>query len=56
VSASRGRAEPDSGSLAETVVGGTGIFTGASGSLSGTVRAAGPQSQVKLSGTITLTN
>jgi hypothetical protein len=34
------------------VVGGTGIFTGATGTLTGTVRAAGLQSQIKLSGTI----
>jgi hypothetical protein len=49
-------AEPASGTLTDTVVGGTGIFTGATGTLSGTVRAAGPQSQIKLAGTITLTN
>jgi hypothetical protein len=50
------RAEPSSGTLTDTVVGGTGIFTGASGTLSGTVRGNGPESQIKLSGTITLTS
>jgi hypothetical protein len=47
-------AEPVSGTLTDVVVGGTGIFEGATGTLTGTVRAAGPQSQVRLSGTITL--
>jgi hypothetical protein len=47
-------AEPASGTLTDEVVGGTGIFEGATGTLTGTVRAAGPQSQIKLSGTITL--
>ena len=46
------KAAPGSGVLTDTVVGGTGIFTDATGSLSGTVRAAGLQSQIKLSGTI----
>jgi hypothetical protein len=50
------RAEPSSGTLTDTVVGGTGIFSGASGTLSGTVRGNGPESQIKLSGTITLTS
>ena len=45
-------AEPISGTLTDTVVGGTGIFTGATGTLTGTVRAAGLESQIKLSGTI----
>lgn len=44
---------PVHGTLTDTVVGGTGIFAGATGSLSGTVRATNPQSQIKLSGTIT---
>ena len=48
------RAEPSSGTLTDVIVGGTGIFEGATGTLTGTVRAAGPQSQIKLSGTITL--
>jgi hypothetical protein len=50
------RAEPSSGTLTDTVVGGTGIFAGARGTLSGTVRGNGPESQIKLSGTITLTS
>ena len=45
-------AEPISGTLTDTVVGGTGTFTGATGTLTGTVRAAGLESQIKLSGTI----
>ena len=48
------RAEPSSGTLTDVIVGGTGIFEGATGTLTGTVRAAGPQSQIKLSGSITL--
>jgi len=48
------RAEPDSGSLTDVIVGGTGIFHGATGTLTGTVTAAGGQSHVQLSGTITL--
>ena len=48
----RGRGFPASGTLTDTIIGGTGIYEGATGSLSGTVRAAGPQSQIKLSGTI----
>ena len=46
------RAEPSSGTLTDVIVGGTGIFEGATGTLTGTVRAAGPQSQIKLSGSI----
>ena len=45
---------PGSGTLTDVIVGGTGIFEGATGTLTGTVRAAGPQSQIKLSGSITL--
>ena len=48
------RAFPSSGTLTDVIVGGTGIFEGATGTLTGTVRAAGPQSQIKLSGSITL--
>lgn len=48
------RAEPGGGTLTDVVVGGTGMFTGASGIVSGRVWAAGPQSAIKLSGTITL--
>jgi hypothetical protein len=45
-------AAPGSGTLTDVVIGGTGIFAGATGSLSGTVRAAGLESTIKLSGTI----
>jgi hypothetical protein len=51
-SGQHGMGFPGSGTLTDTVIGGTGIFEGATGSLSGTVRAAGLQSQIKLSGTI----
>jgi len=47
-------AEPSSGTLTDTIAGGTGTFTGASGTLNGSVRANGPESVIKLSGTITL--
>jgi hypothetical protein len=47
-------AQPSSGTLTDVIVGGTGIFEGATGTLVGTVRAAGPANQIKLSGTITL--
>jgi hypothetical protein len=40
--------------LADSVVGGTGVFAGATGSLVGTVVAAGWHGQVKLAGAITL--
>lgn len=46
--------EPDSGTLTDVIVSGTGIFSGASGMLTGAVTAAGPQSHVQLSGTIAL--
>jgi hypothetical protein len=49
-------AEPFVGTLTDVIVGGTGIFTGASGNVSGTVMAAGPQSLIQLSGSITLTS
>jgi hypothetical protein len=42
------------GTLTDVVVGGTGIFAGASGNQSGSVRTGGPDSAIKLSGTITL--
>jgi hypothetical protein len=41
------RAEPSFGTLTDVIVGGTGILEGATGTLTGTVRAAGPQSQLK---------
>jgi hypothetical protein len=52
-------ASPASGSLSDVVIGGSGIFAGATGTLTGTVKAAGGskpagESQVTLSGTITL--
>jgi hypothetical protein len=47
-------AQPNSGTLTDVIVGGTGAFEGATGTLTGTVRAAAPQSQVKLAGTIVL--
>lgn len=46
--------QPFSATLTDVIVSGTGTFTGASGNLSGTVTGTGLQSQVKLSGTITL--
>ena len=49
-------AEPGGGTLNDVVVGGTGIFAGATGNLSGRVYAAARQSAIKLSGTITLQN
>jgi hypothetical protein len=39
--------------LADQVVGGTGLFRNATGSLSGTVTGTGPQSHIQLAGTIT---
>jgi hypothetical protein len=41
--------------LTDLVAGGTGTFAGATGSLSGTVTGTGPQSQIKLQGSITAT-
>jgi hypothetical protein len=48
----RGIGFPGSGTLTDTIIGGTGIYEGATGSLTGTVRAAGLESQIQLSGTI----
>jgi hypothetical protein len=45
---------PFRGTLSDVVVGGTGIFEGATGTLTGTVSASGKAAQIKLSGTITL--
>jgi hypothetical protein len=50
----RGRGWPEGGTLTDTIVSGTGIFEGATGTLVGTVTAAGNTSLIKLSGTITL--
>jgi hypothetical protein len=47
-------AEPSSGTLNDVIVGGTGTFTGARGTLSGSVRANGLANAIKLSGKITL--
>jgi hypothetical protein len=49
-----GAGEPVYATLSDTVVGGTGIFAGASGHLDGSVRAAGDASLIQLSGTIVL--
>jgi hypothetical protein len=48
----RGNGFPGSGTLTDTIIGGTGIYEGATGTLTGTVKAAGLESQIKLSGTI----
>jgi hypothetical protein len=45
-------AEPFSGTLADVVVGGIGMFAGATGNLSGSVSANGPEASIQLSGTI----
>jgi hypothetical protein len=45
-------AEPFSGTLTDVVVGGTGTFVGATGNLSGSVSANGPEALIQLSGTI----
>jgi hypothetical protein len=45
---------PFRATLTDVVLGGTGIFEGASGTLTGSVSAAGPAALIKLSGTITL--
>jgi hypothetical protein len=43
---------PFSGTLDDVIIGGTGDFEGATGHLTGTVRAAGGGAQIKLSGPI----
>jgi hypothetical protein len=48
------RAEPGGGTLTDVIVGGTGVFAEATGTLNGRVFAAGLQSAIKLAGTITL--
>ncbi len=45
---------PGNGRLTDVIVSGTGLFQGATGTLAGTVRAAGRESTVRLSGTIAL--
>jgi hypothetical protein len=47
---------PAFGDLTDVIVGGTGIFAGASGTLTGSVTGAGLTGVAKLSGTITLTS
>ena len=54
VSAGNGRGFPSLGTLTDVVGGGTGMFAGASGNLSGSVRTGGPDSAIKLAGMITL--
>jgi hypothetical protein len=49
-----GLGEPFRGTLTDTIVSGTGVFEGASGTLTGTVSADGLESHIKLSGTITV--
>jgi hypothetical protein len=46
--------KPQFGTLTDVIIGGTGIFTGASGGFSGSVTGAGTAGVPKLSGTITL--
>src|SRR4051794_2157361 len=50
----QGNPSPFSGTLTGVIVGGTGLFEGASGFLDGTVRVAGKANQIKLSGTVVL--
>jgi hypothetical protein len=45
---------PFRGTLSDVVVGGTGAFEGATGTLTGTVSASGRAAQIQLRGTITL--
>jgi hypothetical protein len=47
---------PGSGTLTDVIIGGTGIFEGATGTLNGMVRFAGKTSQIKFSGTIVLSS
>jgi hypothetical protein len=49
-----GRGFPGSGTVADVIVGGTGMFAGASGTLDGSVHAAGTAGVAQLSGTIHL--
>jgi hypothetical protein len=45
---------PFSADLTDVIVGGTGVFAGSSGTLSGAVNGTGLQAKVRLAGTITL--
>ena len=49
-----GYGQPGMGPITDVIVGGTGAYAGASGSLSGTVHLAGSSTQIKLAGTLTL--
>jgi len=49
-----GRGQPFSGVLTDVIVGSTGAYAGASGTLAGTVHVAGKSTQIKLSGTLIL--
>ena len=49
-----GYGQPGMGPITDVIVGGTGDYAGASGSLSGTVHLAGNSTQIKLAGTLIL--
>jgi hypothetical protein len=49
-----GLGSPTSGTLTDVVVGGSGVFAGVSGTLTGSVKSAGGSTQILLSGTLTL--
>jgi len=49
-----GYGQPGMGPITDVIVGGTGAYAGASGSLSGTVHLAGNSTQIKLAGTLIL--
>jgi hypothetical protein len=51
---SRGNGFPFSATLTDVIVGGTGMFAGATGNLSGSVTGTNLMSAIKLAGTITL--
>lgn len=53
-SCDEGRGHPIKATLSDTVIGGTGIFEGATGHLDGTVITAGNASLIKIAGSITL--
>jgi hypothetical protein len=54
VCGSKSFSPPGTISIADVVIGGTGLFAGATGTLSGTVGVGGWHGQVQLTGTITL--
>ena len=49
-----GNGLPGMGPISDVIVGGTGAYAGASGSLTGTVHLAGKSTQIKLAGTLIL--